>query len=88
MGAPVGNKNATKNKVWEDTLRRALLAEDGVKLRSIAEKLIERAEAGDVSALKEIGDRLDGKPAQQIQLSGDEDNPVRFEKVVREVVKP
>ena len=87
MGAPVGNKNATKNKVWEETLRRALLANDGEKLRSIAEKLIEKAEAGDVSALKEIGDRIDGKAKQQLELSGDESNPL-VAKIVREVVKP
>lgn len=75
QGAPVGNKNATKNKLWEDTLRRALLAEDGKKLRALAEKLIARAEEGDVTALKEIGDRIDGKPTQTI--AGDADRPLR-----------
>lgn len=68
-------------------MRRALLANDGEKLRSIAEKLIEKAEGGDVSALREIGDRLDGKAKQQIEVSGDEENPL-VTKVVREVVKP
>ena len=87
-GGQPGNKNATKNKAWEETLRRALLANDGQKLRSLAEKLIERAEGGDVTALKEIGDRIDGKPSQQVQLQGDPDNPVVVEKIVREVVKP
>lgn len=87
MGAPVGNKNATKNKVWEETLRRALLANDGEKLRSIADKLIERALEGDVSALKEVGDRIDGKPKQQLELSGDEENPL-VTRIVREVVNP
>jgi hypothetical protein len=66
MAAPLGNKNATKNKPWAEALNRALLAEDGKKLRSLAEKLIERAEGGDISALKEIGDRMDGKAAQAI----------------------
>jgi hypothetical protein len=84
MGAPVGNKNATKNKLWEDALRRALLAEDGKKLRSLADKLIARAEEGDVTALKEIGDRMDGKPTQTI--AGDADNPIqtvsRIERVI------
>jgi hypothetical protein len=69
-GAPLGNDNATKNRLWADTLRRALLAEDGKKLRSLAEKLIARAEEGDTSALKEIGDRIDGKSKQQTELSG------------------
>jgi len=65
-GAQPGNDNATKNKLWSDTLRRALLADDAKKLRSLADRLIARAEEGDTSALKEIGDRLDGKPAQAI----------------------
>lgn len=71
MGAPVGNKNATKNKLWEEALRRALLAEDGRKLRDLADKLIERAQNGDVQALKEIGDRIDGKATQPLEHSGD-----------------
>jgi hypothetical protein len=77
-GAPVGNKNATKNKAWEEALRRALLAEDGKKLRSLADKLIERAEAGDVTALKEIGDRIDGKPSQSLEHSGPDGEPLRL----------
>lgn len=77
-GAPVGNKNATKNKPWEEALRRALLQQDGKKLRDLAEKLIDRALDGDVTALKEIGDRIDGKPAQSVTLAGDADAPLRL----------
>ena len=43
-------------------------------LRAIAAALIEKAAAGDVPSIKEIGDRLDGKPAQAI-IGGDEDDP-------------
>lgn len=86
MGAPLGNRNATKNKLWEESLRRALLAEDGKKLRSLADKLIERAEQGDVTALKEIGDRLDGKPTQII--AGDPDAPLGLEVIERRIVDP
>ncbi len=71
MGAPAGNKNATKNRLWTDALNRALLADDGKKLRSLADKLISRAEEGDVTALKEIGDRMEGKPAQSVILAGE-----------------
>lgn len=66
MAAPLGNKNATKSKPWSDAINRALLAEDGKKLRALADKLIDKALEGDVSALKEVGDRLEGKPAQAI----------------------
>jgi hypothetical protein len=35
-------------------------------LRRIAEKLAEKAEEGDLAAIREIADRLDGKPTQQV----------------------
>jgi hypothetical protein len=53
-----------------------LLAEDGKKLRALAEKLIERAESGDVTALKEIGDRIDGRPSQALEHSGPGGTPI------------
>ena len=68
-GAPKGNKNNTKNKPWYDAIQRAITQSDPNRLRSIAEKLIAKAEEGDIQALKELGDRLDGKPAQSIQAT-------------------
>lgn len=70
-GGQEGNNNAGKNKPWADAIRRALLAEDGKELRALAQKLIERAKEGDVTALKEIGDRTDGRPVQAIANDGD-----------------
>lgn len=69
-GAQAGNKNASHDKPWSDAIRRALLADDGKKLRTLAEKLVERAEGGDITALREIGDRIDGKPRQQMEVTG------------------
>lgn len=37
------------------------------KLRDVADKLVESAIDGDMQAIKEIADRLDGKPMQAIQ---------------------
>lgn len=85
-GGQPGNRNATKNKLWAEALNRALLAEDGKKLRSLADKLIERAENGDVTALKEIGDRIDGKAVQII--AGDPENPLGLEVIERRIVDP
>lgn len=65
-GAPLGNKNGAHDKPWSAAVRRAVLANDGKKLRSIADALCDKAADGDVAAIKEIGDRLDGKPAQSI----------------------
>lgn len=75
-GAPIGNKNAVKNRPWSDAINRALLAEDGKKLRELADMLISKALEGDVPALKEVGDRVEGRPAQAILLGEDAENPL------------
>lgn len=65
------------DKLWRDALMLAVSGEDKQgrrKLRLIAERTVEAALDGDMAAIKEIGDRLDGKPAQQI--TGDPDNPL------------
>lgn len=88
MGAPEGNTNSSRsNRLWADTIRRAALAEDGKKLRALAEALLIKAAEGDVSALKEVGDRLDGKSSQAIDLGSDPDRPL-IQKLVREIVRP
>jgi len=67
-GAPKGNTNSSKeNRLWTNTLRRAVAQGNGDTLRRIAEKLINKALAGDMWAIKEIGNRLDGRPAQAIE---------------------
>jgi hypothetical protein len=69
-GAPLGNQNALKGKRWSDAIDRALAKRckgDGIKaLDDLAEKLLLMAE--DMSALKELGDRIEGKPQQQVAL--------------------
>lgn len=75
MGAPVGNQNGKKAKVWEQAIKRALARYAGstvdAGLDSLAEKLIAAAAAGDPWALKEIGDRMDGKSVQQVEMDGE-----------------
>ena len=63
MGRPIGSSN--REKPFNDALRIALRG-DPLRLRRIAEKLAEKAEEGDLAAIREIADRLDGKPAQVI----------------------
>ncbi len=48
------------------------------KLELIANKCVDQAVAGEPWAVKEVGDRLDGKPAQAIAIKGDPDSPVIF----------
>jgi hypothetical protein len=80
MAAPVGNQNARKAKIWEQAIKRALARkanstiDDG--LDGLADKLVEAAASGEAWAIKEIGDRLDGKPAQSTELSGPDGGPI------------
>lgn len=73
-GAPLGNQNAKKGKLWADALRRAIRESiDGedfdAKLAVLAKSLVTTAKNGDLQALKEIGDRLDGKPSQTLEAN-------------------
>ena len=67
-----GNKNSGRRqeKPFADALRMELASagEDHKKLRAIARMLIDKAEAGEGWALKELADRTDGKPSQQIDV--------------------
>jgi hypothetical protein len=56
-----------RQKPFTDALRVALLSGGGRRLRTIAEKLAEKAEQGDLQAIQQIADRLDGKPSQAIE---------------------
>jgi hypothetical protein len=70
MGAPLGNQNSSKaNRLWAETIRRAVVQADPEKLRRIADKLLAMAEDGDIQAIKEVGDRLDGKPNQTVDAT-------------------
>ncbi len=90
-GAPQGNTNAAKGKRWSNAIDTALAnrskSDAQAALVELAEKLILAAEGGDAWALKELGDRIDGKAAQSVTLSGDEDAPLvtRIERVIQNI---
>ena len=65
MGRPVGSMN--RQKPFTDMLRVALLSGGGRRLRIIAERLAEKAEQGDLAAIQQIADRLDGKCVQTVE---------------------
>lgn len=85
MPAPQGNNNAGKGKSWAGALRAALAQYEnkeakirkGQALRKVAEVVVQKALMGDKDAVKEIGDRLDGKPAQAI--TGADGGPLTVE---------
>ena len=75
MGPPKGNKNSSKeNRVWGKTVKKLAVQEDYKRIHKVAEALFKKAEEGDVSAIKELGDRIDGKASQEI--TGDSDAPI------------
>lgn len=84
MAAPEGNQNAAKGKVWNDALRKAIVQDDGKRVRAAIDSLLTQAADGEQWAIKELADRLDGKPAQTI--AGDSENPLslvsRIERVI------
>jgi len=76
-----------KDKLWRDTLRQTALQlvddprKGKTKLEAAAVALFRSAIAGDVPALKEIGDRLDGKVPQAL-VGGDADSqPIRVTRI-------
>ena len=69
-GGQLGNQNAKKGKLFYDSLRLALVQEDRKSLRKITDKLVKAAEEGDAWAVKEIMDRMDGKPVQSTEITG------------------
>jgi hypothetical protein len=76
-GAQPGNQNARKAKLWEQALKRALARSSGstvdAGLDKIADIVVTNALNNDARSIDEIGNRMDGKPAQSI--GGDPDAP-------------
>jgi len=70
------------DKEWRDAIRIAVNERDEgtktKKLRLLADKLVAAGLEGDMQAIKEIGDRLDGRPAQAVQHQGNEGGPVEL----------
>ena len=73
MAAPVGNQYAAKDRLWRAAILRALekrsRADQVVALDQIAEAMLAKAESGDLPAIKELGDRLDGKAVQAMDVT-------------------
>jgi hypothetical protein len=89
MARPAGSPN--KDKPFRDALRMELAAlddEDPKTLRRLARKLLESASTGDntLAAIKEVADRLDGRPAQAIVGGDEDDNPIKLLQRIERVI--
>ncbi len=87
-------RGAWANKAWRDALRVAVLrapnevVEPKTNLEVLVQQLITNAKSGDTTALKEVADRLDGKPAQAL-VGGDEDDaPIAVQFIELRAVRP
>jgi hypothetical protein len=85
-GAPIGNQNGKKGKLFYNQLRKALVQEDSLKLRKIADKLVGAAEKGEPWAIKEVIDRVDGRAVQATEISGVDGEAIEL-KLIEFVIK-
>lgn len=89
-GGQPGNNNASKNKPWHYAIQRALRkrsrSDQLEALDELAEAFLDAVKSGDIQAFKELGDRLDGKPAQAI--TGPDGGAIQYQEIKRTIIKP
>ena len=71
----MGNKNSIKNKMFYDRIKMELV-QNPHKLQKIVEKLLSKAEEGDLAAINVVMDRIDGKAIQTTELTGADGEPL------------
>lgn len=79
MAGVKGRSGKHTDKAWRDAIRLAIARRDKGEVKAIqllADALLDKAMEGDMQALKEIGDRLDGKAIQATALTDSEGNDV------------
>lgn len=72
MAGVKGRSGPKQEKPWRDALLKAVskrAQKDGPQfLERVADAVVAAAVTGDMQAAKEIGDRLDGKPRQEMDI--------------------
>ena len=79
-GAPLGHTNSSKtNRIWGNIIKKLAVQEDYKRLHAMAEKLYDKAIIdGDLAAIKEVGDRVDGKVVQQIDQNTEHSGSIMY----------
>jgi hypothetical protein len=83
MANPRGQQ---RDKPFRDALRLQIAdaGEDFKALRRIAVALLEKAASGDVQAIKEVADRMDGKVPQAVENG--EDGPFQLAHTIERLI--
>lgn len=73
-------RGGSAQKPFADALRMEIAAagKEHKKLRQIAKALLNEAANGNLKAIKEVADRLDGRPAQAVEMAGRDGGPVEI----------
>lgn len=85
MGRPVSEK--TFANMLRVALKEAHEA-GGDNLRQVAEALVKKALTGDVAAIREVADRVDGKVPQAVVGDNDQDPINLVHRIERHIVRP
>lgn len=64
------------------TLDRAIAQDDAKRLRQCAETLLDKAAEGEQWAVTLLADRLDGKPRQQTEVTGEGGGPIAISEII------
>lgn len=83
-----GNPTGARPKQFKQMLTAAINEADGntTKLRRIVDRLVLNALEGDMTAIKEVAERIDGKVPQAV--TGADDGPIQHEVIKRLIVDP
>jgi hypothetical protein len=87
VGAPKGNTNAKKNKLFYDRIQKHLV-QNPAKLEKIVETLVQEAQNGAPWAVKEIMDRVDGKAIQATEISGVDGEAIELKQIEFIIKRP
>ena len=87
-GAPLGNQNAKQGTEFRSAIKRALSRYSNDSWRAgldkVADEYVRAAANGDSWAIRDMADRLDGKPAQSLDI--DIDAQVGMREIIKEYV--
>lgn len=88
--AGTANSGRRQEKPFRDALIIAIKerteADDKRGLRKIAENLLDLAEKSELAAISALADRLDGKPAQQIDHGNADEEGFRVVNEIRQII--